>query len=179
MIVAEASLDDFRDACRKFGMRTLRESGLKAIHAGLTSIEEIVRETISTRSEPTEPSRADRPRHDTTRHRPRRDERLRRRPSDADLSVRGDGPHRARGQGHDRRLDPGRSAATDPPEGVLRHQDLRAVQGGEEGQGGEEEGRQGARRSRSRSARSRPSSSAPSPASSRPSRTPACRSSGA
>ncbi len=46
MIVAEASLDDFRDACRKYGMRTLRESGLQAIHAGLTTIDEIIRETI-------------------------------------------------------------------------------------------------------------------------------------
>ena len=27
MVVAEASLDEFRDACRKFGMRTLREVG--------------------------------------------------------------------------------------------------------------------------------------------------------
>ena len=34
MIVAEASLDEFRDACRKYGMRTLREAGLMAIHAG-------------------------------------------------------------------------------------------------------------------------------------------------
>jgi len=46
MIVAEASLDDFRDASRKFGMRTLRESGLIAIHAGQTSIEEVIRETM-------------------------------------------------------------------------------------------------------------------------------------
>jgi len=46
MIVSEASLDTFREACRKFGMRTLRESGLLAIHAGQTSIEEIVRETM-------------------------------------------------------------------------------------------------------------------------------------
>ncbi len=46
MIVAEASLDDFRDAARKFGMRTLRESGLMAIHAGQTSIEEVIRETM-------------------------------------------------------------------------------------------------------------------------------------
>src|SRR4051812_8242145 len=46
MIVAEVSLDDFRNACRKHGMRTLRESGLNAIHAGMTSIEEILRETI-------------------------------------------------------------------------------------------------------------------------------------
>jgi type IV pilus assembly protein PilB len=46
MIVSEASLDTFREACRKFGMRTLRESGLMAIHTGQTSIEEIVRETM-------------------------------------------------------------------------------------------------------------------------------------
>src|SRR4051794_5484514 len=46
MIVAETSLDEFRDACRKFGMRTLRESGLAAIHAGLSSIEDVVRETM-------------------------------------------------------------------------------------------------------------------------------------
>jgi type IV pilus assembly protein PilB len=46
MIVSEASLDTFREACRKFGMRTLRESGLMAIHTGQTSIEEVVRETM-------------------------------------------------------------------------------------------------------------------------------------
>jgi type IV pilus assembly protein PilB len=46
LVVAEASLDDFRAACRKHGMRTLRESGMQAIHAGLTSIEEVLRETM-------------------------------------------------------------------------------------------------------------------------------------
>ena len=46
MIVAETSLDEFRDACRKFGMRTLREVGMDTIHAGLTSIEEVIRETM-------------------------------------------------------------------------------------------------------------------------------------
>ncbi len=46
MVVNESSLDDFRSACRRFGMRTLRETGLTQIHQGLTSIEEIVRETI-------------------------------------------------------------------------------------------------------------------------------------
>ena len=46
MVVAEVSLDEFRNACRKYGMRTLRESGLKAIHAGHTSVEEVMRETI-------------------------------------------------------------------------------------------------------------------------------------
>ncbi len=46
MIVSEVSLDEFRDACRKYGMRTLRESGLMSIHAGLTTIEEVLRETM-------------------------------------------------------------------------------------------------------------------------------------
>jgi type IV pilus assembly protein PilB len=46
MVVSETSLDEFRVACRRFGMRTLRESGLKAIHEGMTTVEEIVRETI-------------------------------------------------------------------------------------------------------------------------------------
>jgi type IV pilus assembly protein PilB len=46
MIISETSLDTFRDECRKFGMRTLRESGMMAIHAGQTSIEEVIRETM-------------------------------------------------------------------------------------------------------------------------------------
>jgi type IV pilus assembly protein PilB len=46
MVVSECSLDEFRDSCRKFGMRTLRESGLKAIHDGQTSIQEVIRETV-------------------------------------------------------------------------------------------------------------------------------------
>ncbi|CAN5914842.1 ATPase, T2SS/T4P/T4SS family [soil metagenome] len=46
MVVSETSLDDFREACRKYGMKTLREAGLEAIHSGLTSIDEILRETI-------------------------------------------------------------------------------------------------------------------------------------
>ena len=47
MVVAEVSLDEFRNACRKYGMRTLRESGLQAINLGQTTIEEIVRETMT------------------------------------------------------------------------------------------------------------------------------------
>ena len=44
MVVAEASLDDFRNACRKFGMRTLRETGMGMIHTRrFDSIEEIMR----------------------------------------------------------------------------------------------------------------------------------------
>ncbi len=46
MVVAETSLDEFREACRRHGMQTLRESGLQAIHTGQTTIEEIVRETM-------------------------------------------------------------------------------------------------------------------------------------
>ncbi len=47
MIVAETSLDEFREACRKYGMRTLREVGLWNIHQGNTTIEEILRETVT------------------------------------------------------------------------------------------------------------------------------------
>ncbi len=47
MVAAEVSLDEFRNACRKHGMRTLRESGLQAINLGQTTIEEIVRETMT------------------------------------------------------------------------------------------------------------------------------------
>jgi type IV pilus assembly protein PilB len=47
LVVAEVSLDEFRAACRRYGMRTLRESGLQAINKGQTSIEEIVRETMT------------------------------------------------------------------------------------------------------------------------------------
>ena len=47
MVAAEVSLDEFRNACRKYGMRTLRESGLQAINLGQTTIEEIVRETMT------------------------------------------------------------------------------------------------------------------------------------
>jgi type IV pilus assembly protein PilB len=46
MIIAEASLDDFREACRKYGMQTLRESGMEAIHGGLTTIEEVLKATM-------------------------------------------------------------------------------------------------------------------------------------
>jgi type IV pilus assembly protein PilB len=46
MITAEVSLDEFRAAGRKSGMRTLREAGLLAIHEGLSTVEEVVRETM-------------------------------------------------------------------------------------------------------------------------------------
>ncbi len=46
MIVAHASTQTLRVEARKRGMRTLRQSGLMAIYDGLTTIEEVVRETI-------------------------------------------------------------------------------------------------------------------------------------
>ena len=46
MIVKHASTQVLRAEARKRGMRTLRQSGLFAIYDGVTSIEEVVRETI-------------------------------------------------------------------------------------------------------------------------------------
>jgi len=46
MIVKHASTQILRHESKKRGMRTLRTSGLMAIYDGVTSIEEVVRETI-------------------------------------------------------------------------------------------------------------------------------------
>lgn len=46
MISAGSSTDQLYSACRKQGMSTLRESGLRAIFNGLTTIDEVVHETI-------------------------------------------------------------------------------------------------------------------------------------
>lgn len=46
MVSAGASTDQLRLACKKMGMITLRESGLRAIFRGATTIEEVVRETV-------------------------------------------------------------------------------------------------------------------------------------
>jgi type IV pilus assembly protein PilB len=46
MISAGASTDQMRIACKKQGMVTLREAGLRALYAGKTTIEEVVRETV-------------------------------------------------------------------------------------------------------------------------------------
>ena len=46
LISAGASTDQLRNACRRLGMTTLRESGMRAIYQGMTSIEEVVRETV-------------------------------------------------------------------------------------------------------------------------------------
>jgi type IV pilus assembly protein PilB len=46
MIAAGASTDQLRLAARKMGMNTLREAGMRAIHAGGTTIDEVIRETV-------------------------------------------------------------------------------------------------------------------------------------
>ena len=46
MIVADASIDDIRELARSQGMTTLREAGLKLIFDGVTTIDEVVRETV-------------------------------------------------------------------------------------------------------------------------------------
>ena len=46
MIMRNASTGDLREAARKSGMKTLREAGMESIFSGLTSAEEVIRETI-------------------------------------------------------------------------------------------------------------------------------------
>ncbi len=47
LVMRKASTNLIRDHARKFGMRTLRECGLLAIFEGITTIDEVVRETIA------------------------------------------------------------------------------------------------------------------------------------
>ncbi|MBU6414066.1 MAG: Flp pilus assembly complex ATPase component TadA [Planctomycetes bacterium] len=47
MIMRQASTAILREHARKMGMRTLRESGLLSIYDGVTTIDEVVRETIA------------------------------------------------------------------------------------------------------------------------------------
>jgi type IV pilus assembly protein PilB len=47
LIIANASTEELRNAARKYGMTTLREAGLRAIYAGITTVEEVVRETVT------------------------------------------------------------------------------------------------------------------------------------
>jgi type IV pilus assembly protein PilB len=46
MITSDASVDDIRNFARTQGMTTLRESGLNLIFDGVTTIDEVVRETV-------------------------------------------------------------------------------------------------------------------------------------
>ncbi|MEO0513058.1 MAG: ATPase, T2SS/T4P/T4SS family [Planctomycetota bacterium] len=47
MVMNEAPTSILREGARRAGMRTLRESGVKAIYDGRTSVDEVVRETFS------------------------------------------------------------------------------------------------------------------------------------
>lgn len=47
LIIANASTEELRAAARKHGMSTLRDAGLRAIYAGVTTVEEVVRETVT------------------------------------------------------------------------------------------------------------------------------------
>ena len=46
LVLAGASTDELREHAVRAGMRTLREGGLQAVLAGLTTVEEVLRETI-------------------------------------------------------------------------------------------------------------------------------------
>ncbi|MBI1900588.1 MAG: Flp pilus assembly complex ATPase component TadA [Planctomycetia bacterium] len=46
MIVRNASTDDLREAARGFGLVTLRDAGMDAVYSGVTTAEEVIRETI-------------------------------------------------------------------------------------------------------------------------------------
>jgi type IV pilus assembly protein PilB len=46
LISSNASTDQLRAACRTHGVVGLREAGLRAIYNGVTTIEEVVRETV-------------------------------------------------------------------------------------------------------------------------------------
>jgi type IV pilus assembly protein PilB len=47
LIMNRASTAVLRDACRRAGMKTLRENGLSAIYDGVTTIDEVGRETLA------------------------------------------------------------------------------------------------------------------------------------
>src|SRR5262249_8641 len=46
LITSDASIDDLRNMARSQGMTSLREAGLKLIFDGITTIDEVVRETV-------------------------------------------------------------------------------------------------------------------------------------
>ena len=46
MVMQGASTDELRDLARKFGMVTLRDAGMEAAYNGVTTIEEVIRETV-------------------------------------------------------------------------------------------------------------------------------------
>jgi type IV pilus assembly protein PilB len=46
MIMTNISIDELRNAARGYGMVTLRDAGIAYMHEGITTIEEVIRETI-------------------------------------------------------------------------------------------------------------------------------------
>ena len=46
LVISQASTSVLRVECRRRGMRTLRESGLMSLYDGLTTLDEVTRETI-------------------------------------------------------------------------------------------------------------------------------------
>ena len=46
MVMQNASVDDMRACAQKYGMVTLRDSGMAFAYEGTTTIDEVVRETI-------------------------------------------------------------------------------------------------------------------------------------
>ena len=46
MIVQGASTDELRTAAKSFGMIPLRDSGMQSVYEGITTLDEVVRETI-------------------------------------------------------------------------------------------------------------------------------------
>ena len=47
LIMEHASTNILRAAARKGGMRVLRENGIAAVYDGMTTLEEVVKETIA------------------------------------------------------------------------------------------------------------------------------------
>jgi type IV pilus assembly protein PilB len=46
MIMTNATTDELRETARSFGMVTLRETGIKNIFGGVTTADEVIRETV-------------------------------------------------------------------------------------------------------------------------------------
>ena len=46
MIMANCSTDELRDKAREYGMNTLRDAGFDMAETGVTTFDEVVRETV-------------------------------------------------------------------------------------------------------------------------------------
>ena len=53
MVVRNASTEELREVARRGGMVTLRDAGMVSIHEGLTTADEVIRETILEAERPT------------------------------------------------------------------------------------------------------------------------------